>query len=42
MGGENAPTRPQESIKGMRGVLERLQMNDSGKFLSYEGTEVPW
>jgi len=42
MGGENAPTPPQESIKGMRRVLERLQMNDSGKFLSYEGTEVPW
>ena len=42
MGGENAPTPPQESVQGMRRVLERIQMIDSGKFLSYDGTEVPW
>jgi len=42
MGGENAPTPPQESIQGMRKVLESLQGKDSGKFLSYDGSEVPW
>jgi NAD(P)-dependent dehydrogenase (short-subunit alcohol dehydrogenase family) len=42
MGGENAPTLPRESIQGMRKVLEALQGKDSGKFLSYDGSEVPW
>lgn len=42
MGGENAPTLPRESIQGMRRVLERLEQRDSGRFLSYEGSEVPW
>jgi NAD(P)-dependent dehydrogenase (short-subunit alcohol dehydrogenase family) len=42
MGGENAPTRPQESIEGMRKVLDRVRMKDSGKFLSFDGSEVPW
>ncbi len=42
MGGENAPTRPEESIRGMRKVLESLQRKDSGKFLSYDGSEIPW
>lgn len=42
MGGPNAPTLPQESIQGLRRVLEELRSNDSGKFLSHEGSEVPW
>jgi NAD(P)-dependent dehydrogenase (short-subunit alcohol dehydrogenase family) len=42
MGGKNAPTRPEESVQGMRKVLARLQAEDSGKFFSYEGPEVPW
>lgn len=42
MGGPNAPTRPQESIQGLRKVLEGLKVADSGKFLSHDGSEVPW
>jgi len=42
MGGEHAPTRPEESIRGMREVLEGLQGKDTGRFLSYDGSEVPW
>jgi len=42
MGGQNAPTLPRESVQGMRKVLEGLQSKDSGRFLSYEGSEVPW
>lgn len=42
MGGENAPTPPRESIRGMRRVLEGLRGKDSGGFLSYEGAAVPW
>jgi len=42
MGGPKAPIRPQESVQGLRKVLEGLKAVDSGKFLSYDGSEVPW
>jgi NAD(P)-dependent dehydrogenase (short-subunit alcohol dehydrogenase family) len=42
MGGENAPLLPPESIAGMRRVLDGLEAKDSGRFLSYEGAELPW
>lgn len=42
MGGPNAPTRPEESIRGLRKVLEDLTPADSGRFLAYDGSEVPW
>ena len=42
MGGDNAPVTPQESISGMRQVIERLTPADSGAFLDYRGDRVPW
>lgn len=42
MGGPSADLTPAESIAGMRQVLGRLRLEDSGKFLSYDGSEVPW
>jgi NAD(P)-dependent dehydrogenase (short-subunit alcohol dehydrogenase family) len=42
MGGKDAPTLPRESIQGMRKVLQDLRQEDTGKFLSYDGSEVPW
>ncbi len=39
---ENAPMEPLESIGGMIQVIESLEMNDSGKFLDWQGNEVPW
>jgi NAD(P)-dependent dehydrogenase (short-subunit alcohol dehydrogenase family) len=42
MGGPNAPLAPEQSIAGLRRVLAGLGPNDSGKFLSYDGSEVPW
>lgn len=42
MGGANASLRPEESIRGMRGVLERLRPADTGAFLAYDGETVPW
>jgi NAD(P)-dependent dehydrogenase (short-subunit alcohol dehydrogenase family) len=42
MGGPEAPLKPPESVRGMRQVIDRLQLQDSGKFLSYDGTELPW
>jgi len=42
MGGTNAPLTPEQSISGMRRVFSRLALEDSGKFISYDGSEVPW
>ena len=42
MGGHDAPVTPAASVHGMREVIETLTTADSGRFLDYEGKEVPW
>lgn len=42
MGGESAPLSPEDSVSGMRRVIEGLGPEQSGGFLSYDGTEIPW
>ena len=42
MGGPNARLAPEESIAGMRQVIAALTPADAGRFLSYDGTELPW
>ena len=42
MGGHEAPVTPAVSVHGMREVIERLTAADSGRFLDYEGKEIPW
>jgi len=42
MGGENAPTRPIESIAGMRHVIDTFSLADSGRFIDFRGNEAPW
>lgn len=42
MGGHEAPVTPAASAHGMREVIEGLTTTDSGRFLDYEGKEVPW
>jgi len=42
MGGSSAPLEPQESVAGMRQVIERLGPNDSGEFFAYDGSRIPW
>jgi NAD(P)-dependent dehydrogenase (short-subunit alcohol dehydrogenase family) len=42
MGGSSAPLKPPESIAGLRKVLDRLRPEDSGKYLRYDGSELPW
>jgi NAD(P)-dependent dehydrogenase (short-subunit alcohol dehydrogenase family) len=42
MGGPDAPLTPEESVAGMRKVLDHLKPEDSGKFWSYDGTNIPW
>ena len=33
---------PEESVRGMRAVIGRFTLADSGRFLRYDGTEIPW
>lgn len=42
MGGENADLTPEESVSGMRAVIQRLGPSDSGTYWAYSGEEVPW
>lgn len=42
MGGAGAPIEAPESVRGMRTVISRLSLEDSGKFFDYEGDELPW
>jgi NAD(P)-dependent dehydrogenase (short-subunit alcohol dehydrogenase family) len=39
---ENAPLEPSESIGGMIQVIESLEIKESGKFLDWQGNELPW
>src|SRR5512147_1842572 len=42
MGGSGAHLDAFESVAGMRDVIGRLGPADSGRFFSYDGTELPW
>jgi len=42
MGGTSAPLEPEESVAGMRKVIDGLTLEQSGGFFSYDGTMVPW
>lgn len=42
MGGPSAPVAPNDSIAGMRRVIDGLTPADSGAFLDYQGQRVPW
>jgi len=33
---------PEDTVRGMRDVLSKVTIADSGKYLSYDGTELPW
>jgi NAD(P)-dependent dehydrogenase (short-subunit alcohol dehydrogenase family) len=42
MGGKSAPLSPEDSVSGMRKVIEDLTAADSGSFFSYDGSRIPW
>ena len=42
MGGEHADITVEESAKGIKTVLEDISLDDTGKFLTWNGTEHPW
>ncbi len=39
---ENAPLEARDSVQGMISIIESLELKDSGKFLDWQGNELPW
>lgn len=42
MGGSNARLSPEESVAGMIDVVADLSLEDAGRFLTHDGSEMPW
>jgi NAD(P)-dependent dehydrogenase (short-subunit alcohol dehydrogenase family) len=42
MGGSNAMISVEQSVTGMRNVIDGIKIEDSGKFYGYDGQEIPW
>ena len=42
MGGPGALYTPEESVRGMRRLVEGFRMEDTGSFLRFDGSEIPW
>jgi NAD(P)-dependent dehydrogenase (short-subunit alcohol dehydrogenase family) len=42
MGGANAPTKPQDSVKGLRARIAELNASNSGSYRDFENQELPW
>lgn len=33
---------PEQSVRGMRRIIERFNLSDTGRFVSFDGTPIPW
>ncbi len=42
MGGRDALISTEQSVTGMRRVLSRVTLADTGKFFAYDGQSIPW
>lgn len=42
MGGAGAQITAEESVTDMRALIDRLTINDTGRFLRRNGSELPW
>ena len=42
MGRPNAVLSVEESVNGMFGVISNTNISNSGQFINYDGTEIPW
>lgn len=42
MGGDSAPYSPEESVAGMRRLVEGFALSQSGRFLKFDGSAMPW
>lgn len=42
MGGAEAPLLPDESVRGLVALIEKLDASNNGRFYDYLGAEIPW
>lgn len=42
MGGDGAAIAPRVSVAGLRALFDRVGLAESGRFFSYDGSELPW
>ena len=42
MGGPNALITTEQSVTGMRAVIDQLSTSNAGRFIAYDGQEIPW
>ena len=42
MGGDRAPVEVEDSVNGMMYLVEKHKLEDSGKFMSFDGSEINW
>jgi NAD(P)-dependent dehydrogenase (short-subunit alcohol dehydrogenase family) len=42
MGGANALIDAEQSVAGMRNLINNFSLNQSGRFVKYDGTAMPW
>jgi NAD(P)-dependent dehydrogenase (short-subunit alcohol dehydrogenase family) len=42
MGGSGAQITAEQSASDMRALIERLTIEDSGRFLRRNGSDIPW
>jgi NAD(P)-dependent dehydrogenase (short-subunit alcohol dehydrogenase family) len=42
MGGRQAPLTPEQSISSLRAHIDQWSLKDSGRYLSWDGHELPW
>ena len=42
MGGKDAPLSPEDSVRGLLKVIDRLGPKDSGRFFTERGREIAW
>ena len=42
MGGAAADIAPEQSVAGLVRVIDALTLDQSGKYIAYDGSELPW
>lgn len=42
MGGTSAPLTPRQAVTEIRKVIADLTPTDSGRYINYDGSEIPW
>lgn len=42
MGGPDAPFTPEQSVRGMRALVDNFKPEMNGRFFRHDGSEIPW